>query len=122
MEKYINLDISYFIEDTNLSITSEIIERVIKTTYIFNDIILVSHLHINKISLKSDMVMIWVDIWDSQNSTKAKCLINRCFNIEHHIAIIRRTNINPGISQCKNCWKWSYHIYMLHTWIKMSKI
>jgi len=64
VEKYINLDIPYFIENTNLSVTSKIIERVIKTTHIFNDIVLAFHLHIIKISLKSDMAMIWVDIWD----------------------------------------------------------
>ena len=58
---------------------SDIIERVIKT---FS---------------KSNMTVIWVDIWDSQNGTKAKYLINRCFNIGYYTATIRETNINPGI-------------------------
>jgi len=44
------------------------------------------------------MAMIWVDIWDLQNSTKAKCLINRCFNIGHHIAMIKETNMKPCVS------------------------
>ena len=44
------------------------------------------------------MIMIYVDIWDSQDNTKAKCLINRCFNIEWHIATIRGINMNPSIS------------------------
>ena len=36
------LSISYFVKDTNILITSDIIESVIKSTHIFNDIILVS--------------------------------------------------------------------------------
>lgn len=35
--------IPYFLNNTNLSIMSDIIERVIKSTYIFNDIFLVSY-------------------------------------------------------------------------------
>ena len=41
-----------------------------------------------KISLKSDMSIIWLDIWDVQSSSKARGLINRCFNIESYIATI----------------------------------
>ena len=36
------LDILYFVNNTILPITSDIIEKVIKSTYIFNDIVLVS--------------------------------------------------------------------------------
>jgi len=77
------LDIPYFIEDTNLPITSDIVERVIKTSYIFDDIILA-------------LAIVWVDIWNFQNSMKAKLLINRHFNVVQHIATIRDTNMNPG--------------------------
>ena len=48
--------------------------------------------------IKSDIAIIWVNIWNSQNDMKAKCLINRCFNISYHIATIRKTNMNSGIS------------------------
>jgi len=65
----------------NLPITSDIIEEVIRNTHIFNDIVLTSHSHIIRLSPKSDIVIIWINIWNSQNSTKAKCPINRCFNI-----------------------------------------
>jgi len=41
-------------------------------------------------------------------------LINRCFNISQHIAIIRDTNMNPSILQCKNCWKWRYTTFMYY--------
>ena len=69
---------------------------------------LVSSPLIIKVSPKSDMAVIWIDIWDSQNGTKAKNLINRCFNIGKHIATICRTNMNPSIPQCKNCQKWGH--------------
>lgn len=36
------LGISYFVKDTNLFIISDIIERIIKTSYIFDDIVLAS--------------------------------------------------------------------------------
>ena len=35
-------------------------------------------------------------------------LINQYFNIEKYIATIREANMNPGVSQCKNCWKWGH--------------
>lgn len=35
------LDLLYILDNTNLPITSEIIEKVIKELYIFNDIVLV---------------------------------------------------------------------------------
>ena len=28
-----------------------------------------------------------------------------CFNIRNYIATIREANMNPGMLQCKNCWK-----------------
>ena len=52
---------------------------------------------------KSDIVIIWFDIWDSQNGSKAKLLINYSFNFDRYIATIRATNINPRVSQCYNC-------------------
>ncbi len=45
-------------------------------------------------SPKSDMAVIWVDIWDAQSSMKAKDLINRYFNIGSYIATICGMNIN----------------------------
>ena len=99
------LGIPYFVKDTNFPIISNIIERVIQSNYIFNNLILTSHPQVIKTSLKSNMVVIWIDIWDLQNSLKAKCLINRCFNVGHYIITIKEININPGVLQYKNCWK-----------------
>ena len=82
------LGIPYYIENTNLLITTDIIERVLQTTHIFNNTILTSYLHIIKTSPKSNIAIIWIDIWDSQSSSKVKNLINRYFNISSHITII----------------------------------
>ena len=46
------LDISYFIKNTNLPITSETVKKILQTTHIFNDIILAS------CPSKSDIVVI----------------------------------------------------------------
>ena len=54
------------------------------------------------------MAIIWIDIWNAQNSSKAKSLINWRFNIGRFITTIWGTNMNPGVSQCKNCWKWDH--------------
>ena len=54
------------------------------------------------------MAIVWFDIWDSQSSSKAKLLINHFFNFGRFITTIRATNINLGIPQCHNCWKWGH--------------
>ena len=54
------------------------------------------------------MAIIWVNIWDAQNGAKVKGLINWCFNVGKYIITVRRANMNPGILQCKNCWKWGH--------------
>jgi len=56
------LSIPYFIKDTNISISSDIVKSAIKSNYIFNDIVLALHPHIIKVSPKSNMVVIWINI------------------------------------------------------------
>ena len=97
--------ISYLSEVTNSYITLEEIERVLKNTHIFNNIVLASKPRIIKVSLKSNMAIIWIDIWNAQSGSKAKSLINQRFNIGRFITTVCGVNINPGILQCKNCWK-----------------
>lgn len=58
---------------------------------------LTSKLHIIKISPESNIAVIWINIWDVQNDIKAKCLINRCFNISNYIATVKGTNMNTGV-------------------------
>jgi len=52
------LCISYFIENINLSISSNIIKSIIKSNYILNNIVLAFYLYIIKTSPKFDMVVI----------------------------------------------------------------
>ena len=56
--------------------TSDIIKGVLKDSYLFKDAILASKSCIIKASPKSDKVVVWVDIWDSQSSSCAKNIIN----------------------------------------------
>ena len=65
------------------------IETIIKQNYIFNNVTLASKPRVIKVSPKSDMAIVWIDIWDAQSGAKAKGLINRCFNVGSFIATIR---------------------------------
>ena len=99
------LSLLYTLNNTNLPITSKIIEKVIKKTHIFNNIILVSKPKIIKTSSKSDIAIVWINIWNSQNKSKAKSIINWKFNIRWYITMVYGININFRVLQYKNCWK-----------------
>ena len=86
--KIIGILFLFLSKATHLCITSDEIENILKNTYIFNDVILASKLRIIKISPKSDMTIIWVDIWNTQSSSKAKTIINQRFNIRRFITTI----------------------------------
>ena len=96
-------------------VNSKIMESFIKSFHIFNNVNITSKLCIIKVSPKSDMTIVWIDIWDSQNSLTAKKLVNQCFNISSYIITIREANMNSGVPQCKNCWKWSHITFTCHT-------
>ena len=89
-------------------LTSDDIEAIFKQNHIFDNISLASKPRVIKVSPKSDMSIVWIDIWDVQSGKNAKMLINRCFNVGNFIATIRGANMNPGVPQCKNCWKWGH--------------
>ena len=80
----------------------------------FKDITLAAHPCIIHTSKNSNMVVIWVNIQNFQNGTKAKTVINRSFNFGRHITTVRGTFMNPSIPQCKNCWKWGYTTFACH--------
>jgi len=86
------------LEDANSPITADIVEKIIKDNHIFNNVILVLRPRVIKVSLKSDMSIIWFDIWDAQSDSRAKGLINRCFNMGNYIATIQDANMNPEVS------------------------
>ena len=52
------LNILYLIKNTNVPISTDIVERVLYLSHIFNNIILTSKPHTIKVSLKSDMAVI----------------------------------------------------------------
>ena len=52
------LDVPYFVKNINLPIILDIIESVIKSTYILNDIVLTSYPQIIKVSSESNIVII----------------------------------------------------------------
>ena len=57
-------------------ITSDYIKGILKETYLFKNVVLASKLHVIKASPKSDIAVIWVDIWNFQNGSLAKNIIN----------------------------------------------
>jgi len=81
-------------------VTPDFIEGVLKETHLFKDVTLASKPRVIKVSPKSNKVVVWVDIWDSQSGSAAKNIINHHFNIGCFVATIRGTNMNPGIPQC----------------------
>ena len=61
------VNISFISKKTNSHIALDEIEEILKNNYIFNNIILTSKPHVIKVSPKSDMAIIWIDIWDTQS-------------------------------------------------------
>ena len=78
------IGISYLSENTNIPITLDVVETIIKNNHIFNNIAVILKSCVIKILPKLDITIIWLDIWDVQSSSKAKELINRCFNVGNY--------------------------------------
>ena len=89
-------------------LTSSDVETVLKQNQIFNNIKLAFKLRVIKVSPKLNMSITWINIWDIQSGSKAKGLINWCFNVSKYIVTIRGANMNPGVPRYKNCWKWGH--------------
>ena len=102
------VSIPYLSNQTNTRLSANEVEKILKNNHIFNDIVLVSKPRVIKVSPKSDISIVWINIWDVQSGAKTKRLINRRFNIGNFITTIQGANMNPGMSQCKNCWKWGH--------------
>ena len=105
------ISILYFLKNTHTPLTTDMVETIIKNNYIFNNIAIVLRLRAIKIFLKSNMAIIWLNIWDVQSGSKAKGLINQYFNVESFIATVRGVNMNSRVLQCKNYWKWGHIIF-----------
>jgi len=57
-------------------LTSSNVEMIFKQNQIFDNINLASEQRVIKVSSKSDISIIWIDIWDIQSGSRAKELIN----------------------------------------------
>ena len=65
-------------------------------------------LYVIKVSPKSDMSIVQMNIQNVQSGSKIKSLINQCFNVGNYITTIKGTNMNPGVPQYKNCQRQSH--------------
>ena len=106
--------IPYLNEQFNMHISSEDIKIILKKNHILNNIILTSRLQVIKVSPKLNMAIIWINIWDTQNGSNTEKIINIHFNIGSYIATVYGANMNPGVLQCKNCWKWGHIAGIYH--------
>ena len=97
--------IPFLNKQSNICISPEDMEKILKNNHIFNNIVLTSKPRVIKVSPKSDMAIIWIDIWDTQNGSKAKTIINWWFNMGSFITMVHGANMNLDIPQCKNYWK-----------------
>jgi len=87
-----------FIQPNSNKLNSEDVNNLMSCTEIFENISLAAKPRIIKASPKSNIAIIWFDIWDSRSGSSAKLLINHSFNFGRYIATIKATNINPGAS------------------------
>ena len=70
---YLNiLDIPHFIEGTNTPINFGVVELIIKSTHVFNNIKIASKPCVVKVSPKPNIAIIWINIWYAQSSSSAK--------------------------------------------------
>jgi len=74
------IGLPYLRADGN-KITSKNIIDFMKHLDLFKNIPLATKPHIIKVFPKSNMAIIWFDIWNTQNGSKAKLLINHFFNL-----------------------------------------
>lgn len=56
------IGILYLSEQTNTCITSDEIDKILKNTHIFNNIVLASKPRVIKVSSKSNMAIVWINI------------------------------------------------------------
>ena len=96
------IDILYYPhDDPSICLSSNNIKVIIKQNQIFDNVILTSKPYVIKVSPKSDMSIVWVDIWNVQSGSKAKGLINWCFNVGSHTTTIRGANMNLSMPSAR---------------------
>ena len=58
------IGLPYLQENTAIPLNSNVVKSIIKVNHIFNNIMLVLKLCVIKVSLRSDMAIVWIDIWN----------------------------------------------------------
>ncbi|KAF5347005.1 hypothetical protein D9756_011008 [Leucocoprinus leucothites] len=100
--------VPYWVANSSNPLSPAFVEQALGQSSLFENVILAARPRVMKASPKSDTAVVWFDIWDSQNGTKAKTLVNRTINFGRHIGTIRATSMHPGVAQCRNCWRWGH--------------
>ena len=72
----------------NTPLSLNVVEIIIKSNHIFNNIAIVLRPKVIKVLPRLDIGIIWLDNWDMQSNSKEKGLINIYFNVRSYIAII----------------------------------
>jgi len=88
-KSYLKITSIPYIQPNGNKLTGDDIATTMKHLEIFEPVNLAVKLRVIKVSPKSDMAIVWFDIWDSQNGFKAKLLINYSFNFGRYITTIR---------------------------------
>jgi len=105
------LGILYWDSKSSLPITPVQVETALSNSPLFEGVTLASMPRIMKALPSSDMLVIWIDIWDSQKGSKGKTLINCSLNFGYYTATVRGTAMYPGVAQYHNCWYWRHPTY-----------
>jgi len=90
---------------------------------LFENISLATKPHIIKASPKSDMAIIWFDIWDTQNGSKAKLLINHSFNLgwpHRHSQDYQHEPWHPPVPQLLEMGP--FNLFMQGSWFSIPKV
>jgi len=75
-------------KNMNTPLSLNVVEIIIKSNHIFNNIAIVLRPKVIKVLPRLDIGIIWLDNWDMQSNNKEKGFINRYFNVRSYIAII----------------------------------
>jgi len=61
------LDIPYFTKDSFTFIIANIVKKIIQSMHIFNNVVLISRPQVIKAFPKSNIAVIYIDIWNAQS-------------------------------------------------------
>ena len=103
------LDVPYF-SDANLTVrtTREEVESALRHSPLADSITLTGAPRIDRTSQHSSTGTAYFNIWDSQNGSNARRLINQSVFINGTLCRIAPAAASPGVSLCTRCWRWGH--------------